>query len=268
MLHLQGIIVADTGNNRLVLAAQNGSIALLAGNGGVADSNGFATSNGVAAPQRMAATPTGGILVTTANGVRLLQDGNLSTLAGSSAAGLVDGLGNIATFFGPSSIGVVNSSYLMVGDGDNKVIRGMTFNASLNKWLVTTVSLVQSKIINGVAYLSNFLYFIVDTSNEVSSLSLATGEEKVYCGQGGGGTTDGACTSAKFQNLQDLAVDANDNLVVLSKNSVRVINTTTRVTRFVAGAGAGLADGLGATAKFNGATAITVDLLTGAAQHC
>jgi hypothetical protein len=261
LIFLQGIIVADMGNDRLVLVAQNGSITLLAGNGA-----GDATSSGVVAPQRMATTPTGGIVVTTANCVMLLKDGNLSTLAGRSAAGAVDGLGNIATFEGPSSIGVVNSSYLMVGDTGNKFIRGMTFNASLNKWLVTTVSSVSNKI-EGVAYLSNFLYFIMETSNQVSRLSLATGVMASYCGQDGEGTLEGACTSAKFQKLQDLAVDANDNLVVLSKLSVRVINTTTLVTRFVAGGtNNGLVDGLGTTAKFNDATAITVDLLTGAAQ--
>jgi hypothetical protein len=86
-------------------------------------------------------------------------------------------------------------------------------------------------------------------------MSLTTRAVSVFCG--------GSCATA-FNNLVDVAVDANGNIVALEKTVIRLINTTSFTTSFVAGKGAnGFTDGSGTTAAFNSASAITVDLTTG-----
>jgi hypothetical protein len=115
------------------------------------------------------------------------------------------------------------------------VIRAMTKSAS-NQWTVSTVTPVQNRAIGGMALLNKFLFFVLDGRNQILQLSLASNTVSIFCGSQAG-TNEGTCGpggTARFQNLVDLGVDG-DSLVVLSSGGVRVINTTSLITRFVAG---------------------------------
>jgi hypothetical protein len=263
---LLGIYVSDTGNNRIIVISQSGAFESVAGSGIASDTDGVALSSGVAAPQKLRYNyELNGILLTTNNCVRLLKYGNLSTLAGSSTSGLVDGFGNLAKFSVPSSVVALNSSYYLVGDESNRVIRSMVLQQNQLQWKVSTISSVQSKPVNSIiADGLKFVYFVVDKSNQLSRMSLATGLVEVFCGQGSSGNLDGPCGSATFTDLQDLVFDNLGNLVLLGKNTIRFVNMTSKSTKFLAGSGSnGFVDGLGSIARFDSASAITFDLLTG-----
>lgn len=123
------IYVTDGTNNRIRMITPAGVVSTRAGNG----AQGFADGNGIAAkfyrPNGIATDKQGNIYVADIinNRIRKISPaGDVSTIAGNSAAGFTDGNGTAAKFYDPNGIAIDSKGNIYVADGGNHSIRLIT----------------------------------------------------------------------------------------------------------------------------------------------
>jgi sugar lactone lactonase YvrE len=212
----------------------------------------------------------------------------VTTIAGSGAAGRVDGNGVSASFSSPDGVCVDPSGNIIVADGANMIIRKITPGGT-----VTTLALTDGFPYDVAADASGNIY-ISESSLKILKLTPA-GTISVFAGSGTKANVDGTGTAASFYEPFTLATDGYGNLYVGDHLSIRKItpsgvvstlpnnlsvNTavatdkfnnlyisdgfvikmvdTLGVPHFIAG-GQGSADGFGATAGFNQIVELKVD---------
>ena len=121
------LYVTDTANNKIRKITSTGVVSTIAGNG----NSGFTDGAGAAAtfnnPSAVAVDPSGAniyVADTFNNKVRKVTSGGMvSTLAGTGASGLVNGLGTSAQFKNDQGITVDSSGTIFVSDFSNNVVR-------------------------------------------------------------------------------------------------------------------------------------------------
>jgi NHL repeat len=186
--------------------------------------------------------------------------GDVTTLAGSGAAGLVNGSGVAASFNTPSGVAVSGSS-VYVADAGNHVIR----KVSLPGGAVTTVAgsglpgLVNGNGASasfhtptGVVVSGSDLY-IADSGNHAIRKISSTGAVTTVAGSGSPGLVDATGTAASFNYPIGLAVSGSDLYVGDSSNHVirKVSLTGGAVTTFAGTGSPGFVNGTGTAASFN-----------------
>jgi len=122
------IYVADLLNN-VIRKISNGQVTTFAGSDSAASINGQGTAAAFYFPNSIASDASGNLYVTeyVTNLVRKIDpSGNVTTLAGSGAAGQADSTGTSASFNGPSGVAVDASGNVYVADTYNNVIRKIT----------------------------------------------------------------------------------------------------------------------------------------------
>ncbi len=134
-----GAYVADFSNNRIRRVAADGTVTTLAGS-----SIGYADGKGAAAqfryPIDVATLAGGGVLVADYENHRIRRvsaDGEVTTLAGSGIAGLVDGAAQNARFYYPWGIGVDSSGRVLVADRYNHRLRAISTAGSVSTFAGT-----------------------------------------------------------------------------------------------------------------------------------
>jgi sugar lactone lactonase YvrE len=199
--------------------------------------------------------------------------GVVTPVAGGSVPtnGIVDGVGNLATFGFPRGIALDASGNLFVGDG--YTIRKITLNSGRVNTLAGsatvfgdtdgTGSTARFGGVNGVAVdASGNVYAADGNSNFTIRKITQAGVVTTIAGTGGtSGFADGTGGSALFFVPNGIAADSNGNLyVTVSNNTIRRIAsggvvTTLAGTNLVSGS----TNGTGASALFNGPVGIAVD---------
>lgn len=180
-----------------------------------------ATFNG---PTGIAVLPTGEVAVsdTIGNRIRLIgidSARTVTTIAGDGRPGYRDGAGAQAMFRAPAGLAARADGSILVADSDNHVIR------KLEK-------------VNGVWTVSTFVGFSRSAGN-----------------------TDGPGNQAKFNRPTALALDANGNVFIADQAGCKIRKATAdgSVVTTIAGGGPGFLDSnVGAVARFNNPSAITV----------
>jgi sugar lactone lactonase YvrE len=175
------LFVADTLNHTIRKITSSGVVTTVAGTAGISGSN---DGNGAAAqftsPFAIAIDSSGTLFVTDGNAIRQITiTGSVSTMAGSQTSGYIDGTGTAAEFNAPGGIAIGPSGSLLVSDGGNSVIRGIS-----SAGIVTTVAGIAAKAgvqpgplpasLNlpvGLVYVGTTLY--VNDANENSLLSIS-----------------------------------------------------------------------------------------------
>ena len=120
------IVVADSNNNRIRLVTQAGVVTTLAGSGSPAFADGTGGTASFNGPRGVAVTSTGVIVVAdySNNRIRLVtQAGVVTTLAGQTSTGAVNGTGTGASFNNPFSVAVTSTGDVVVADTANNRIR-------------------------------------------------------------------------------------------------------------------------------------------------
>ncbi len=133
----QDVVVADMGNHQIKRVTPDGTVTLVAGQGGSGWVDGAATVAKFNSPRGVAVAKDGTIYVADTNNHRIrkiAKDGTVSTFAGSTAA-KKDGTGTNAAFSSLSALAWAKNGDLFVADSGNHAIRRITAAA-----VVTTVA--------------------------------------------------------------------------------------------------------------------------------
>jgi len=225
-------IVADQNNHRIRLVRHDGTVRTLAGS-----TQGFADGVGTSAqfnqPYGIAIGPDNNIYIADFGNRRIRRmtsDGNVTTIAGTGAAGSADGSGDVATFQQPTGISVDRGGRIYVADFGAHVIRRIDYVGG-------DPALPTSYVVRTVA----------------GSAGLT-------------GSSDGVGSGARFNGPLGIVCDSDDRVYVTDYNNhivrrlTRATSTTMAVTTWAGLAGnPGTADGIGSAARFSRPYGIDVD---------
>jgi sugar lactone lactonase YvrE len=190
-------------------------------------------------PTQIAYGPDGFLYVATINAVRKVSmTGVVTTLAGSSTAGYLDGLGTAAQFNRPYGLAIDALGNVFVSENTNKTIRKITPAGLVTTFLKTTYEgMYRISIDSGNLYISEFnnnrIYKVPGVAYLDPEVSIPTMSASTI--------TSSALT---IQNGITLATTNPANLA-----NIQVPGTTPTV--FAGSGAAGSADGLGTAATFN-----------------
>ena len=184
--------------------------------------------------------------------------GVVSAFAGSSTIGSANGIGTSAQFTGPVQLAFNQTTSIIVADFGTNNVRSIDIASRAVTAAAGSGALGNS---NGPALAATFsdpygiavnasgAVFIADNANNNIRL-LYNGVVSTYAG--GGAAIEGPCASAVVTAPQALALDALGSLIVPSDNRVRMISSSNRLMKTLAGSGAGaVVDGFGTAASFN-----------------
>ncbi|MEK7675975.1 MAG: hypothetical protein AAB676_09110 [Verrucomicrobiota bacterium] len=232
------VYVADTSNGTIRKIDPTGMVTTLAG---LAGQSGSANGTGSAArfrePADIAVDGAGNLYVAdaynhlirkispTAEVTTLAGNASVTDEWGSPAGGYVNGMGSAARFNGPTGIAVDSAGNVYVADAWNSAIRR------------------------------------ISPAGVVTTLAGLAGQR---------GSANGTGSSARFREPADIAVDGDGNLYVADtyNHLIRKISPTAEVTTLAGNASVtnqwgspegAFADGMGAAARFNSPSGITVD---------
>lgn len=256
------------------------SMFTFAGSGNAGVGNAMGEDAAFSQPSGMTMDALGNLYVISvaANTVqKITPAGVVTTLAGSGAAGYVDGSGTAAQFnflntvnIDFSGIAVDSAGNVYVADSGNNMIRKIssagvvtTLAGQLTAgYLNATGAAAQFKAPQGVAVDSLGNVYVADSGNSVIRMITAAGVVTTLAGSGAIGIVDGTGTAAQFVWPQGMAMDASNNLYVAEGGSpaaIRKITTPGAVVTTLAGSGSGYLDEIGSAAKFKQPEAVAVD---------
>lgn len=133
------VFVADSGNHKIKKVDLSGFVTTVAGTGISGFTNGSNLSASFWNPTGIAIASNGTIYVADSlnNSIRMISGGSVTTLAGSSTAGLVDGTGTSARFNFPFDLTLDYSENLYIADTLNYCIRKCTSAGVVTKFAGT-----------------------------------------------------------------------------------------------------------------------------------
>ena len=271
------LFVADASSNTVRKITSGGMVTTLAGLSGVAGSrDGVGSGALFSQPGALTTDNAGNVYIAdTGNATirRIMPDGTVSTLAGSSASrGNQDGVGNGASFNVPSGIAIDDAGNLYVTDAFNATIRKVTAGGAVSTLAGSamnrgeadgTGSAAQFNYPNGVAVDSAGILYVADTYNDTIRKVTAGGMVTTLAGSAGiVGANDGTGINALFNQPYDIAVDGAGNVYVADTASatIRRITPAGAVTTVAGVAGiSGFRDGACPNALFNQPRGLVID---------
>jgi len=258
------IYVADTFNQLIRKITPAGVVTTFAGNGVAGFANGTGTAASFNNPIGIASDPAGNLYVADQqnNMIRkITPEGVVSTFAGSTIPGAVNGSAAAARFNGPLGVATDVTGNVYVADSQNNLIRKITPAG----FVTTLAGSGFSGAANGngtAASFSNPTSLVVDASgnniyvadqqnNQIRRVTKA-GVVTVFAGSGATGSTNGTGTAASFNAPYGITIDGGNNLYVADYNShlIRRINTGASVTTLAGNGTIGAVDGIGTAASF------------------
>lgn len=273
------IYVADYGNNLIRKVTSAGVMTTLAGSGAAAEFDGTGTAAKFNGPDGIAFDGSANLYVSDAGGNKIrkivIATGVVTTFAGTGTAGHANNATPLlSTFNGPAGLSIDASGNMFIADQGNNLIREISGTTVSTLAGGGSVGGVASGSANGMGTSATFNtpndlvadgsgnIFVADYGNNlIRKIVVSTGLVTTYAGSGAAAYLDGTGTSAKFNRLSSLTMDASGNLVVadLSNFRIRLVTTGTEVTT-VAGTGtAAETDGTGTAAAFNSSGGIETD---------
>ncbi|MGF7080131.1 NHL repeat-containing protein [Mucilaginibacter sp. UYCu711] len=183
----------------------------------------------------------------------------VTTLAGDTAAGFINGNAAAARFNAPGGIAVDANGNVFVTDINNNVVRMITSKG------VTSVygnnSQIKFQYPLGLATNGDGNVYVADTFNHRICKIDRNGVITIIAGDGTSGFANGIGTAAKFYYPTDIAIDATGNLYVFDAFNLRIRKITPIgvVTTFAGSGKYGNANGPAATAEFTDGLGIAVD---------
>jgi sugar lactone lactonase YvrE len=222
------VYVADRDNNRIRKIA-GGQVTTFAGTGTAGLQNGAAAQAQLDHPCGLTVDAAGVVYVADRgnNVVRKIAGGQVTTLAGSGTAGLLDGAAAQAQFDAPYTVAVDSSGAVYVADLFNHRIRKIAGGQ------VTTIagSGTGPGFADGPAGSSQLAYPVglaVDSAGTVYFASnervraISAGAVSTLAGTGTAGWQDGAAAQAQFNSPHGLALGAGGSIYVADRSNHRI----------------------------------------------
>lgn len=263
------IYVADSFNNRIRKVTPGGVVTTIAGNGIAGYVDGTGTDAEFYGPQGLTVDAAGNIYVADfGNNVirKITPAGEVSTFAGNTTAGYVNGAAGVAEFNGPAAVAFDASSNLYVADFSNNMIRKITAAGVVSLvagtttagYVNTTVDADNSaygafKHPNGIALDAAGNIYVADLGNNAIRKITAAGVITTIGGS--------PVQSAVIGLPAGIAIDAQGNFFITDKAGRILELTSAGILYNLAGTSgvAGFTDGTGAAAKFNAPTGVAAD---------
>jgi len=196
----------------------------------------------------------------------------LTDFAGMVSQGSAEGSGTAASFNEPAGLATDAGGNVYVADSGNNTIRKITPQGAVSTLAGTAGSygsadatgpVASFKTPSGVATDAAGNVYVADTANSTIRKITPQGAVSTLAGTAGVlGSADGQGAAASFRNPYGLATDSAGNVYVADtgNNTVRKISAGGLVSTLAGTPGtAGIANGQGAAASFNGPSGITVD---------
>lgn len=191
----------------------------------------------------------------------------VTTLAGSSAAGSVNGNGTSASFKSPHGVAVDNNNNIYVADEANSVIRKITPDGTVTTFAGSGIAGSSNGTGTGAGFRNPFdiavdaggNLYVADSKNHKIRKITQAGLVSDFAGNGLVGHDDGQ--NATFNDPAGVAIDKNGSLYVSDSgnNLIRKITADGTVSTLAGSGAAGNANGAGTSASFNGPIGIAVD---------
>ncbi|MGP8215753.1 MAG: T9SS type A sorting domain-containing protein [Bacteroidia bacterium] len=270
------LYVADYGNDKIrKIVISTGVVTTLAGSGTQGSTNGIGTIANFYQPYGVATDGNGNLYIadTYNNEIRkiVISSAEVSTVAGTSNPGSINGTGTAASFALPTGI-VTDGINLYVAEWGNNDIRKIV----ISNYAVTTLvgSTIQGAA-NGTGTSASFYYpselaldgrgnlYVSDAYNsEIRQIIIDSAIVTTLAGSTTIGSTDGTGTTASFKYPEGIAFDGNGNLYVAdSQNDElrKIVISTTEVTTLAGSTTPGSTNGTCTTASFHAPFGLTLD---------
>lgn len=269
--------VADTGNHSLRVVSAAGIVTTLAGATGLTGiADGLGGDARFAYPNGVALDSAGNLYIADHNNHtirKMTPAGLVSTLAGAAAiSGNTDGLGAAARFNGPTGVAVDGSGNVFVADAGNTSIRKITPSGTVTTFAGIsgvggsadgTGTAARFNAPQGIAIDSVGNLYVADTNNSTIRKITTGGTVTTIVGVAGQtGSLDGPGGTARLNGPYAVAVDSAGTVYVADffNSTIRKVTVSGMVSTLAGLAGkTGLADGLGAVARFNQPYGVAVD---------
>ena len=239
----------------------SGCVKTVAGNGQSGHSDGPALQALLQSPSGVALSSTGVLYIADRynHRIRKLDNGKLTTLAGTGTKGLKDGAVSVAEFNEPYDLTVGSNGTIYVVERGNHTVR------TISAGIVTTIAgtgkngfsvgpALASKLNypTGIALAGSGAIYLADKSNNRIRL-LSSGTLGAFAGSGQSGLLNGPLLTAKFMSPFDIALASATKAYVADggNNEIRLIDNA-KVTTLAGDGVSGLKDGPALTARFSG----------------
>ena len=264
------LIPENTGG--LVPESIYGKVTTLAGSTTSGATDGIGTDAFFRNPWGIAADGSGNVYVADQGNLKIRKitaNGIVTTLAGNGTQGATNGTGISTSFNYPSGVAVDAAGNVYVADRENSKIRKISAAG-----IVTTLAgkgtpgatngtgaSASFSLPSGVAVDGSGNVYVADNENCKIRKITATGVVTNLAGNGYNGITDGAGTTASFNNPEGVAVDATGNVYVADtgNHKIRKITPAGAVTTLAGNGSSGTNDGTGTSGRFNNPMGIAVD---------
>ncbi len=217
-------------------------------------------------------TGYGGAITFKTNATAAVITTNVTTIAGSSTSGKVDGPGISALFDGPEALAFNPATgNIYIGDTFNNSIRTMTTTGTVSTLTNGTLGFANGPISSALFYgIKGFAFdvqgttYVADLGNNSIRKITPGGVVSTLTGLTLPGYVDGDATVVKFNNPTALAVSAAGNVYIADRsNNVIRVSTSAGAVSTLAGypgtSGSGWVDAAGANAKFKTTAAIAIN---------
>ncbi|MDC7123931.1 MAG: hypothetical protein PQJ46_00090 [Spirochaetales bacterium] len=199
----------------------------------------------------------------------VISSGVVTTLAGSTTSGYVDGTGTDARFNGSDGI-TTDGANLYVTDYNNNMIRKIVISTGEVTTLAGSTEAgsadgtgtdARFDLPSGITTDGTNLYVADYSNNMIRKIVISTGEVTTLAGATTSGATNGVGTAARFKGPSGITTDRTNLYVAdYSNNMIRkIVISTGEVTTLAGATDFGSSNGVGTAARFNNPTGVLTD---------